>query len=289
MSETARLMHLTKDETGDFMRSWKIFAVCISAGLFAAPATARFGWCMAAIPGKDHQEIPGHYNTTYPSFVSAIIDFGDDTERVAEQFAKQFSAAVGTKYATCYNTREDASGAKYYRGETLKKGLGQHVESAWTGGSPAAANARADKKPDTPVGGIYITGGEPSPARGATARSGPVAPKYVEVRGADGSITRLSAEVAERNKAAAEDYRRKMEAHARDKAVHEQKMAESQESRAKAEKALQDHAAQLRTQQDNYQKQLRDHATRVQAGASDTPCARFRAAKGAGWKVNPCV
>lgn len=227
------------------MRAWKFFAVCLSAALFAAPAAARFGYCMAAIPGKDHQEIPGHYNTTYPSYVSAIIDFGESSERVAEQFAKQFSAAVGTAHATCYNHFEDASGATYYRGESLKKGLGQHVESAWTGGRPAAANGRIEKKPDTRVGGIYITGGKPTSAGRASPNSGSAAPKYVEVAGTDGTIARLSPEVAARNKAAADEYRRKMDEHANATANHERKLALHQQSIASAAAEKREHARRL--------------------------------------------
>jgi hypothetical protein len=170
---------------------------------------------MASIPGKDHQGIPGHYNTTYPSYVSAIIDFGDDSERVAEQFARQFSAAVGAPYATCYNHLEDASGATYYRSEALKKGLGQHVESAWTGGSPAAPNGRAARKPDSGAGGIQITGPSAKSLPSAPGPAAVEAPKYVEVTGPDGKTIRLSPEVAARNKAAQQEYQRQIEEHQR--------------------------------------------------------------------------
>ena len=223
------------------MRAWKLIAVCLSAALFATPAAARFGYCMAAIPGKDHQGIPGHYNTTYPSYVSATIDFGGSSERVAEQFAKQFAAAVGAAHATCYNTREDASGAAYYRGETLKKGLGQHVESAWTGGSPAAADGRAERKPDTGVGAIHITGPETSPAK----RAGTAAPKYVEVAGPDGKTIRLTPQVAARNQAAAEEYRRKSEQHSDTMAEHARTLARHEESIKKAAAEKREHERQL--------------------------------------------
>lgn len=230
------------------MRAWKFFAVCLSAALFVTPAAARFGYCMADIPGKNHQGIPGHYNTTYPSYVSATIDFGGSSERLAELFAKQFATAVGAAHATCYNHLEDASGATYYRSESLKKGLGQHVESAWTGGSPAATKGRAEKKTDTDVGGIHITGSEPTP----TGRVGPTAPKYVEVVGPDGKTIRLSPEVAARNQAAAEEYRRKSEQHSDTTAEHARRLVRHEESIKKA-------AAEKR----EYERQLAANAVRL--------------------------
>ena len=113
-------------------------------------------------------------------------------------------------------------------------------------------------------------------------------PKFIEVAGPDGPI-RLSPEVAARNQAAADEYRRKMEAHARHKTDHDRKMAEYEESIARAGRALRDHEALLRAQQVEHQKQLREHAARVEERDSDTPCARYRRSNGAGWKVNPCV
>lgn len=137
-----------------------------------------------------------------------------------------------------------------------------------------------------------VVDASPEPSRQSTASAPTVtnAPprKYVEVDGPNGKM-RLSPEVAARNQAAAEEYRRKTEAHARDKAEHDRKMAEYQDSIARAGRTLRDHEVQLRAQQEEHQKQLREHAARVKERDSDTPCARYRRANGAGWKVNPCV
>jgi hypothetical protein len=240
------------------MRTWKLFAACSVAVLFSTPAAARFGYCTASIPGKDHQSIPGHYNTTYPSYVSAIIDFGDGSQRVAEQFARQFSAAVGAAYATCYNHLEDASGAAYYRSEALEKGLGQHVESAWTGGSPAAPNGRAQRKPDSGAGGIQITG--PS-LKSLPTTPGPAAPKYVEATGPDGKTVRLSPEVAARNKAAEQEYQRKTE-------EHQRKTKEREEAIAQAERDAAQKVANAAAEKRAYEQKLAINEAQVAAHAA---------------------
>jgi len=236
------------------MRAWKLFAVCGAAVLFPTPATASFGYCMASIPGKN-QSIPGHYNTTYPSYVSAVIDFGDDSQRVAEQFAKQFSAAVGATHATCYNHLDDASGATYYRGETLAKGLGQHVESAWTGGRPAAPNGRAERKPESGASGIQIAG--PS-SKSHPSAPGPIAPKYVEATGPDGKTIRLSPEVAARNQAAEREYQRKTEEYKR-------KTREREEAIAQAERDAAQKVANAAAEKRAYEQKLAINEAQVAA------------------------
>lgn len=237
------------------MRVWKLFAACSAAVLFSTPASARFGYCMASIPGKDHQGIPGHYNTTYPSYVSAIIDFGDGSQRVAEQFARQFSAAVGASYATCYNHLEDASGATYYRSEALEKGLGQHIESAWAGGRPAAPSARAERKPDTSAGGIQITGPSSNSPPSAPA---PAAPKYVELAGPDGKIVRLSPEVVARNQAAAQEYQRKIQ-------EYERKTREREEAIAQAKRDAAQKVANAAAEMGVYEQKLAVNEAQVAA------------------------
>lgn len=93
------------------------------------------------------------------------------------------------------------------------------------------------------------------PARPGKAVAKPIdskpaveSPKYVEVSGPDG-IIRLSPEVAERNQAAAEKYRRELEAHERAKAdakaAHDRKLAAHQENGAKAAAAMQAHEQKL--------------------------------------------
>ena len=95
---------------------------------------------------------------------------------------------------------------------------------------PRSATGGAAKAKAAPV--------EPAPYESARA---PAAPKYVEVAGPDGKTIRLSPEVAERNKAAAEEYRRKMEEHAQAKADHDRRLAEHQQNAANAAAAKQAH------------------------------------------------
>lgn len=59
-----------------------------------------------------------------------------------------------------------------------------------------------------------------------------------------------------------------------------------------AQTTLREHEAQLarnRAQQEEYQRQLRDHAARIDAMYPNSPCARYRRVNGEGWTVNPCV
>ena len=74
-------------------------------------------------------------------------------------------------------------------------------------------------------------------------------PKYVEVTDSDGKTIRLSPEVAARNTAAAEEYRRKLEAQQRAAADYDRKLAENvaiaQDNAAKAAAAKKAHDLQL--------------------------------------------
>ncbi|MCY7271804.1 MAG: hypothetical protein LH485_07130, partial [Sphingomonas bacterium] len=72
----------------------------------------------------------------------------------------------------------------------------------------------------------------------------PVPNKYVEVQGPNGSM-RLSPEVAARNKAAADEYRRKMEEHVSMKADHARKLALHEQSKAAATAQKREHERQL--------------------------------------------
>lgn len=101
-----------------------------------------------------------------------------------------------------------------------------------TGKSPA----RKDSSPDKGV----AAGESPQPANTAPAPS-----KYVEVKGPNGEIIRLSPEVAARNQAAAEAYRREMEAHAQAKAEHDRKLAQHEVNSAAAAAAQREHEAKL--------------------------------------------
>ena len=129
-------------------------------------------------------------------------------------------------------------------------------------------------KPRPEPGKVYFGGSSSSPTK---ARAAPAAApsKYVEVAGPDGLI-RLSPEVVARNKAAADDYRRKMEEHARARAEHERKLALHQQSQAAA-------AAEQRA----YQQQLAMNDAQVAAHAAalaQHAAATRPAAKGVkGW------
>lgn len=194
-------------------------------------------------------------------------------------FAKSTAFSNGSIDTGCSSSSRLDVATRNYR-SMLSAGQGSGRQVDWP--NPPVPSQIATALPDE----VSIT---------SDSRSGPVSDmpsadrkKYVEVAGPNGTI-RLSPEVAARNQAAAEEYRRKMEAHAREKADHDRKMTEYQESRARAGRALGDHAAQLRAQQDEHQRQLREHAARVEGRDSDSPCARYRRSNGAGWKVNPCV
>lgn len=71
------------------------------------------------------------------------------------------------------------------------------------------------------------------PGQPTSPKTASVPTKYIEVPSPNGTI-RLSPEVAARNQAAADDYRRKMDEHARAKAEHERKLAKHEQSVAQA-------------------------------------------------------
>lgn len=268
------------------MRYQLLVAFVILGGLAASPVSARYGYCEAY---KKNAASFGPADSQYPLMLSGILDFGEKRENYAES-EKQFRVFLFNNSVTCdssYKTVRDAAAAKRRRIEFSR---GADTDTGWTGSFAAHANtestsestgataARAPNEVSISFGG--------SSTKGRVER--PVPTKYVEVQGPNGPM-RLSSEVAARNEAAADEYRRKMEAHARDKADHDRKMTEYQESRARAGRALGDHAAQLRAQQEEHQRQIREHAARVEGRGSNSPCARYRASKGVGWKVNPCV
>lgn len=201
-------------------------------------------------------------------------------DQATSDFKSYLTGRYGFKtYANCpaFLTADQAiKHFEYVQSHALKSKARVSVERwAPAGASSAEVKAASPKpSPQSTASAPTVTNASPQ--------------KYVEVDGPNGKM-RLSPEVAARNQAAAEEYRRKTEAHARDKAEHDRKMAEYQDSIARAGRTLRDHEVQLRAQQEEHQKQLREHAARVKERDSDTPCARYRRANGAGWKVNPCV
>ena len=137
------------------------------------------------------------------------------------------------------------------------------------GGSKQQTNNRSKSPARDPVAVIK--------SKNATtvASRPPVPSRYVEVAGPNGPI-RLSPEVAARNQAAVDDYRRKMEEHACARAEHERKLALHQQSQAAA-------AAEQRA----YQQQLAMNDAQVAAHAAalaQHAAATRPAAKGVkGW------
>lgn len=123
-----------------------------------------------------------------------------------------------------------------------------------------------------------------SKGAGASARRGkspteptaekPASPKYVEVAGPNGTI-RLSPEVAARNQAAADEYRRKMDAFARAQAEHERTLSLHQQSQANAASAEEQHKREVAAAAERYaayRVAIADHAKKVaSASTNDDP------------------
>jgi len=243
------------------------------ASMLASPASAtEYYYCYTKVYNKDTL-------IHYSPILSTEMDRVDERETgfAFSDFAKSSASSNGSINTGCSSSSRLDVITRYYQ-SMIKDAAGSGTRVDWP--NPPVPSKVAAPSPND----LSITG---DTARAVGKQPGAQS-KYVEVATPNGTV-RLSPEVAARNKAAAEEYRRKMEAHAREKADHDRKLTEYQESRARAGKALGDHAAQLRAQQDEHQRQLREHAARVKAMDSDTPCARYRRANGAGWKVNPCV
>lgn len=226
----------------------------------ASPGQARYGFCQAQIPGRT-TPIPNQYSTAYPSYLSEILDFGVGEEH-SRTLGRQFSASVGQPQgATCYSHFADAEAAIYYKAQLLQKQAGYHVETGWNGGFAAAAlvkRATVMTKPEiTRQSGPDVPKRDPAPS------------KYVEVASPDGPI-RLSPEVAARNEAAADDYRRKMDEHARAKTEHDQRLAQHRQNAATAASATEQYKREVASAAERvaaHRLAMADHAKQV-AGAS---------------------
>ena len=158
------------------------------------------------------------------------------------------------------------SGVNYFNGVTCR---------AWPGGVDAVASAAAAAATPPeytqrivdidwiPKDSVRAFGGGSTPLAGstrpdvapprsaparkpATAKPTPSPSKYVEVAGPNGTV-RLSPEVAARNQAAADDYRRKMDRHASAKTDHERKLALHQQSVTNAAAEKREHERRLAT------------------------------------------
>lgn len=109
-----------------------------------------------------------------------------------------------------------------------------------------------------------------SPSDRKPPAQGPASTKYVEVTDPDGKTIRLSPEVAARNQAATDEYRRKMEEHARAKAEHDQRLAQHRQNAATATSAEEQHKREVAAAAERYaayKVAMADHARKV-AGAS---------------------
>jgi hypothetical protein len=172
------------------------------------------------------------------------------------------------------NTFQTRQAAEDYRASWISSARGQGttiVEIPWPGKlgkfdkGYVATRKSPPRSESSPEMGSTINQ-TPRPLKAAPAPS-----KYVEVTGPDGATIRLSPEVAARNQAAAEAYRREMEAHARAKAEHDRKLTEHQDNAAKAAAAMQAHGAKLaanaaevaahKAAMDDYQKKLAGKAS----------------------------
>ena len=120
------------------------------------------------------------------------------------------------------------------------------MDTGWTGSFAVTGSSKAKSVSSGTAlapNEVSISFGGPS---SKAVRERPVPSKYVEVQGPDGPI-RLSPEVAARNQAAADDYRRKMDRHASDKTDHERKLALHQQSVANAAAEKREHERRLAT------------------------------------------
>gem|GEM_PF-4350546 len=90
------------------------FSIALCAILSASPAVARYGFCLAQIPGRNIP-IPNQVSTAYPSYLSDILDFGVG-EQHSRAVGRQFATSVGQPQgATCYSHFADAEAATYYK------------------------------------------------------------------------------------------------------------------------------------------------------------------------------
>ena len=239
-------------------------SIALSAIFSASPAVARYGFCMAHIPGRN-TPIPNQYNTSYPSYLSDILDFGEN-EELKDVAARQFAASVGESSANCFTHYKDVDAAIYYKGDLQEKQAGYNVETGWKGGFAAAMPVKraavSSKSKSTPPA-------KATPTRPVTAKPTPAPSKYVEVAGPDGPI-RLSPEVAARNQAKADEYRRKMEEHVRAKAEHDQRLAQHRQNAATATSAEEQYQREVAAAAERvaaHRVAMADHAKKV-AGAS---------------------
>ena len=115
----------------------------------------------------------------------------------------------------------------------------------------------------------------PGKAPSRPAASTPALSKYVEVAGPNGPI-RLSPEVAARNQAASDDYRRKMEEHARAKAEHDQRVAQNlaqhRQNTATAAAAEEEHKREVAAAAERvaaHRVAMADHARKVAAASTN--------------------
>ena len=117
---------------------------------------------------------------------------------------------------------------------------------------------------------------KPTLASPKVAPSEVAPPKYIEVPGPNGETIRLSPEVAARNKAAADEYRRKLDEHARAKAEakaeHDRRLALHQQSIATAASAKEQHDREVAAAAERvaaHRLALVEHAGKIAAASTD--------------------
>lgn len=169
-----------------------------------------------------------------------------------------------------FSTRAQAEATRNYFMDDIRSRGHSLVEIPWPGKPGwSSKSAVAARKP-----AANKSAPEPSNSSGTRAASAPS--RYVEIPGPNGPI-RLSPEVAARNKAAADEYRRKVEEHARvtaerarAMAEHDRRIAEHRQNAAKAASAEEQYQREVAAAGERvaaHRVAMAEHAKKV-AGAS---------------------
>lgn len=182
-------------------------------------------------------------------------------DKAASDFKSYLTERYGFKtYANCPafpGADQATKHFEYVQSYALKNNARVSIERWAPAGASSAEIMAASPKPS------------PQSAAAAPTATHAAPQKYVEVDGPNGKM-RLSPEVAARNQAAAEEYRRKMEEHARAKAAHEQRLAQHRQNADTAAAAKEQHGRELAAAAERlatHRLALAEHAKKV-AGAS---------------------